>query len=57
LKALFGFSKNYRWISDDITRDRTPELREFLMNAVNIEEIDPEKFARQITKEFRKAVR
>ncbi len=52
LKALFGFSKNYRWISDDITRDRTPELREFLMNAVNIEEIDPEKFARQITKEF-----
>jgi hypothetical protein len=52
LKALFGFSKNYRWISDDITRDRTPELREFLMSAVNIEEIDPEKFARQITKEF-----
>lgn len=52
LKALFGFSKNFRWISDEITRDRTPELREFLMNAVNIEEIDPEKFARQITKEF-----
>lgn len=52
LKALFGFSKNYRWTSDDITRDRTPELREFLMSAMNIEEIDPEKFARQITKEF-----
>lgn len=52
LKALFGFSKSYRWLSGDITRDKTPRLREFLMGELNVEEIDPEKFARHITKEF-----
>lgn len=52
LRALFGFSKNYCWISEEITRDRTPELHQFLRDAVDIEEIDPEKFARQVTKEF-----
>lgn len=52
LKALFGFSKPYYWLSDDITRDKTPELRRFLMNEIKIDEIDPERFVRQITLEF-----
>jgi len=54
LKALFGFSKPYYWLSDDITRDKTPELRKFLMNEIHIDEIDPERFVRQITLDFLK---
>jgi len=52
LIALFGFSKEYKWLSDDITVDKTPELRDFIMKALEIEEIDPAKFARQVTQKF-----
>jgi hypothetical protein len=55
LKALFGFSKEYRWLSDDITRDKTRDLREYILSELKIEEIEPEKFARQITQEFLKS--
>jgi len=52
LRALFGFKSNYQWLSDDITRDKTPDLREFLMKTLEVEEIDPERFARQISETF-----
>ena len=54
LRALFGFSKDFRWLSDEITRDKTPELRNFLMGSLNVEEIDPEKFALKISPQFLK---
>jgi len=40
------------WLTGEITQDRTPDLRTFLIDELNIEEIRPETFARKITKEF-----
>lgn len=52
LKALFGNGEDYQWLSDQITQDKTPALRDFLMNVINIDEITPEKFARVININF-----
>jgi hypothetical protein len=52
LGDLFGSSKDFHWLSDDITRDKTPELRSYLMNSLQIDEIDPERFGRLITERF-----
>ena len=30
------------WLSADITQDRAPEIREYLMSALRVEELDPE---------------
>lgn len=48
-EALFS-RKN--WLSTDITYDRTRELRDYLINELEIKEIDFEDFARNITPEF-----
>ena len=44
--------KAIRWLSEDITQNNTPELRNYLMEVLNIEEISAEGFARKITKQF-----
>ncbi|MBI9050766.1 MAG: hypothetical protein JEZ00_15195 [Anaerolineaceae bacterium] len=54
LEALFGSEKNFYWLSEEITRDKTPALREYLMSELDIDEIDPEKFARVIHEDFLK---
>ena len=41
-----------QWLSRDITEERTPELRAYLMQELKIEEITPESFARRITGKF-----
>lgn len=45
------FSKQ-SWLDTNITRDKTPELREYLINELEIEEIIFEHFARKIIVEF-----
>ena len=52
LSELFGFDKQYRWLIDEISENTTPELRTYLMQELDIEEINPEKFANKITHEF-----
>ena len=41
-----------KWLSAEITLDRTPYLRRYLMEVLGIEEVTPDMFARRLTKEF-----
>ncbi len=49
IQKLFG-KKN--WLDADITSDRTPELRDYLMKELGVVEVDFESFAKKITAEF-----
>lgn len=51
LSLLFG-KKEPKWLDSQITQDRTPKLREYLIYKLGIEEVTPEKFAHQFNKEF-----
>lgn len=42
LGALFGQDHELAWLSADISQDRTPELRRYLMDVLQIEEVSPE---------------
>ena len=50
LALLFG--KQGNWLDTTITRDRTPILRAYLMNELDIPEVDPERFARRFDEGF-----
>ncbi|MDE0689289.1 MAG: hypothetical protein OXI61_14060 [Candidatus Poribacteria bacterium] len=41
-----------KWLSAEITLDRTPDLRRYIMGVLGIEEVTPDMFARRLTKEF-----
>lgn len=45
------FNKKY-WLDTNITYDKTPELRGYLINELKVTEVDFETFARKITPEF-----
>ena len=45
------YSQKY-WLDTNITEDRTPELRYYLISELKIAEIDFEDFARKVTSEF-----
>ena len=49
IQKLFG-KKN--WLDADITSNRTPELKDYLMKELGVVEVDFESFARRITAEF-----
>ena len=49
--ALFG-SEVAAWLSGDITQDKAPEIRQYLMRELNIDEIRPEKLVPILTKKF-----
>jgi len=52
-QLTFLFRKeDAKWLDKNITQDKTPELRNYLMQEIKILEIDPEKFARKFTKYF-----
>ena len=36
-------------MSGDITQDRAPEIRDYLMNDLSVEEIDPETITRKLS--------
>ena len=42
LAVLFGERDKTFWLSEDITQDRTPELREYVMRELGIVEVTPE---------------
>lgn len=52
--ALFD-SEVAAWLSDDITEVKTPEIRQYLMRELDIDEIRPEKLVQSLTRPFLEA--
>lgn len=52
LGELFQSNEDIKWLSDEITQDRTPDLRSYLMQELDIEEVDPEVFVRNLSERF-----
>jgi hypothetical protein len=52
LTALFGEGKESFWLSEAITQDRTPGLRQYLMGQLEIVEATPEALLPKLTKTF-----
>lgn len=48
LSLLFQSSGTVKWLVGDITQDRTPDLRSYLISALDVEEVTPDGFARKI---------
>lgn len=54
IEDLFDL-KTAAWLSSDITQDKTPDLRHYLMRELGIEEITPAKLISGLTKSFLEA--
>lgn len=52
LRELFQSDGDIKWLSGEITQDRTPDLRSYLMSDLAVDEITPEGFAREISMAF-----
>jgi hypothetical protein len=52
LCMLFDSKTALNWLIDEITQDRTPDLRTYLLKELNIEEVTPESFSRKINQSF-----
>ena len=52
--ALFG-TEVAAWLSGDITQDKAPEIRQYLMRELDIDEITPTKLVPNLTKAFLEA--
>ena len=52
LGALFQSNDAIKWLSGEITQDRTPDLRSYLMKELYVEEVTPEVFARKLSEQF-----
>lgn len=52
LPKLFQATSVMRWLSEEITFDRMPELRAYLMQELKVQEVTPEVFANQIDHAF-----
>ncbi len=52
LAALYGEKHQLVWLSGDITQDRTPELRRYLMQRLNIPELTAETVIPQLGREY-----
>lgn len=52
LGQLFSHSDELKWLSTEITTDRTPNLRQYMMELLGIEEVTPDMFARKISEDF-----
>ena len=48
LTTLYGEEKELAWLSGDITQDRAPELRRYLIQELDVVEIDPEVIIRHL---------
>lgn len=51
LRSLFG-DDDVRWLSSNVTQDRTLELRRYLTKELEVVEVTPDVFADHITKDF-----
>jgi hypothetical protein len=52
LQQLFRTTDELRWLSGDITSEKTSELRQYLLWALGVPEIDSEDFAKQFSEDF-----
>lgn len=52
LASLFGSGAELAWLSSDITQDRTPELRQYLIRELDIAEVTPEMILLKLDKAF-----
>lgn len=55
LAALFDSHDDINWLSDEITADRTPNLRRYLMEELDIAEVTPEVLISRLTESFLEA--
>ena len=49
---LFGHDSGLNWLSETISQDRTPELRQYLMRELEVAEITPETILSKLNKSF-----
>jgi len=52
LRELFQPDADIKWLSGKITQDRTPDLRYYLINDLDIEEVTPDGFVRKLSLPF-----
>ena len=56
LGMLFGIDVDrdvpLKWLSSEITLDRTPDLRRYIMGSLGVEEVTPDMLARRLSKVF-----
>lgn len=52
LGQLFQSTATMKWLAGEITQDRTPDLRVYLIGALGVEEVTPEGLARRISYSF-----
>lgn len=52
LTALQGAASPLRWVSAEITQDRTPDLYAYFRQVLHIEEVDPASLVRQLGRPF-----
>ena len=52
LRSNAGLNVPRKWLSAEITLDRAPSLRRYIMEVLGVEEVTPDMFARRLTKEF-----
>ena len=52
LRVLFQSEDEIMWLSSDITLDRTPGLRNYLMKNLDVEEVTPEVIAHRLSEWF-----
>ena len=55
LKELYGVNHELAWISEDITIDRTPDVRRYLMEVLGVQELTPESLIPKLTESFLEA--
>jgi len=55
LGTLFGTEGELAWLSGDISQDRTPELRQYVMRELGIPEVTPETILPKLDKAFLEA--
>jgi hypothetical protein len=55
LTALFGEDESLQWLAQEITADRTPILRQYLMEEHGVREITPQILLSKMSKEFLEA--
>ena len=55
LGTLAELPSNAKWISGEVTQDRTPELRSYVVKHLEVPELDPEAFARKLDARFLRA--
>lgn len=54
LALLFGKQHEVVWLNGEITQDRTPELRRYLIDELEVEELTPELIVPKLTEKFLK---